>query len=430
MGLTNYTPAKATLIFSGTVSYVSAETGTNIKISLIGSPTQSGLLPTTVQLLGTGGVTASGGPTLSNYVTEILNELTFTGSATGFTATASSTQITFTAPPNTGSSKNHVLIKVISTEGASSFRVTQSAIFSGGITTYPISKNKKKLEKIYGQIDKIAKKGKDYLLEYYKLIDDIIDRGGYADFEQCLDYYYKIDITKYPSVDQVKKKTWKDIRFQTTSSFSQNLYKMYQTRGVYQNSFNIYKESDNTLLGQIKEVEVFNQDAKYLIQNHEYAKLMGQKVYYLEVIKTPLTITFGGTVSYSPNIDATNTKIQIDGLQLLGTGGVTASGGPTLSNYITQIYNGLTFSNTFTATASSTQIIFIQPTNTNDMLLTTTINKGASSFTSYIGVLSNSDINFPLKFAKTSYIDDYDPSINHDKNLLNRYNMALDLLLA
>ena len=27
-------------------------------------------------------------------------------------------------------------------------------------------------------------------------------------------------------------------------------------------------------------------------------------------------------------------------------------------------------------------------------------------------------------------IDDYDPSINHDKNLLNRYNMALDLLLA
>jgi hypothetical protein len=319
---------------------------------------------------------------------------------------------------------------VISTEGASSFKVTQSAIFSGGITTYPISKNKKKLEKIYGQIDKIAKKGKDYLLEYYKLIDDIIDRGGYADFEQCLDYYYKIDITKYPSVDQVKKKTWKDIRFQTTSSFSQNLYKMYQTRGVYQNSFNIYKESDNTLLGQIKEVEVFNQDAKYLIENQEYAKLMGQKVYYLEVIKTPLTITFGGTVSYSPNIDATNTKIQIDGLQLLGTGGVTASGGPTLSNYITQIYNGLTFSSTFTATASSTQIIFIQPPNTNDMLLTTTINKGSSSFTSYIGVLSNSDINFPLKFAKTSYIDDYDPSINHDKNLLNRYNMALDLLLA
>ena len=93
---------------------------------------------------------------------------------------------------------------------------------------------------------------------------------------------------------------------------------MYQKRGVYQTSYNIYKESDNTLLGQIKEVEIFNQDAKYLIENHEYAKLMGQKVYYLEVI--------------------------IDSV--------------------------------------------------------------------------------------TNYIDDYDPSINHDKNLLNRYNMALDLLLA
>ena len=41
--------------------------------------------------------------------------------------------------------------------------------------------------------------------------------------------------------------------------------------------------------------------------------------------------------------------------------------------------------------------------------------------------------NFLFKkeiFMKTTYIDDYDPSINHDKNLLNRYNMALDLLLA
>lgn len=177
---------------------------------------------------------------------------------------------------------------------------------------------RKKIDKIYGQIDKIAKKGKDYVLEYYKLIDDIIDKGDYSYFEQCLVYYYEIDIVSFPSVDQVKKKTWKDIRFQTVSSFSQNLYKMYQNRGVYQISYNIYKESDNTLLGQIKEIEVFNQDPKYLIENQDFAKLMGQKVYYLEVI---------------------------------------------------------------------------------------------------IG-------------SSTTYIDDYDPSINQDKNLLNRYSMALDLLLT
>ena len=177
---------------------------------------------------------------------------------------------------------------------------------------------RKKIDKIYGQIDKIAKKGKDYVLEYYKLIDDIIDKVSYADFEQCLSYYYEIDIVDYPSIDQVKKKTWKDIRFKTASNFSQKLYKMYQKKGVYQISYNIYKESDNTLLGQIKEVEVFNQDSKYLIENQEYAKLMGQKVFYLEVI-----------------IDST-----------------------------------------------------------------------------------------------TTYIDDYDPSINQDQNLLNRYTMALDLLLA
>ena len=159
-----------------------------------------------------------------------------------------------------------------------------------------ISQTKKKIDKIYGQIDKIAKKGKDYVLEYYKLIDDIINKGDYAYLEQCLVYYYEIDIVNYPSVDQVKKKTWKDIRFQTVSSFSQKLYKMYQTRGVYQISFNIHSESTNVVLGQIKEVEIFNQDSKYLIENQEFAKLMGQKKAYLEVI-------IAGVTTYIDNND-------------------------------------------------------------------------------------------------------------------------------
>jgi hypothetical protein len=159
-----------------------------------------------------------------------------------------------------------------------------------------ISQTKKKIDKIYGQIDKIAKKGKDYVLEYYKLIDDIVDKGDYAYLEQCLVYYYEIDIVNYPSVDQVKKKTWKDIRFKTVSSFSQKLYKMYQTRGVYQISFNIHLSSTNALLGQIREIEEFTQDSKYLIENQEFAKLMGQKRAYLEV-------TIGGVITYIDNND-------------------------------------------------------------------------------------------------------------------------------
>ena len=51
---------------------------------------------------------------------------------------------------------------------------------------------RKKLEKIYNQIDKIATKGKDNILEYTRYIDELIVKGDYSNFEQCLYYYYFI----------------------------------------------------------------------------------------------------------------------------------------------------------------------------------------------------------------------------------------------
>ena len=40
----------------------------------------------------------------------------------------------------------------------------------------------------------------------------------------------------------------------------------------------------NNYLGQIKEIEEYTQDPKYLIENKELAKLLGEKKSYLEVI--------------------------------------------------------------------------------------------------------------------------------------------------
>jgi hypothetical protein len=53
----------------------------------------------------------------------------------------------------------------------------------------------------------------------------------------------------------------------------------------------------DSLLGQIVENEIYTQDAKYLIQNKQYASLIGARKTYLEVYKV------GGTQSY---IIATN----------------------------------------------------------------------------------------------------------------------------
>ena len=109
------------------------------------------------------------------------------------------------------------------------------------------SYTKRKLEKIYIQIDKLALKGKDYVYQYYELVDDIISKGNYGDFEQCLQYYYQIEITHYNNIPDVKKKTWPEILFRTNNSFSRKLKILYDSKEVYQTGLEVYSMSDTTL---------------------------------------------------------------------------------------------------------------------------------------------------------------------------------------
>jgi hypothetical protein len=46
-----------------------------------------------------------------------------------------------------------------------------------------MSPDKKKIQKIFNQIDKLAVKGKEQVYSYYKLIDDLITKGDYNYFE-------------------------------------------------------------------------------------------------------------------------------------------------------------------------------------------------------------------------------------------------------
>lgn len=99
---------------------------------------------------------------------------------------------------------------------------------------------RKKLEKIFNKVDKIASKGKDQVIEYYRYIDELINKGDYGAFEQMLYYFYEIDITQFQNVEDVKKGTWNEITFQTTTPFLKKLSRLYKQRGVYQDSYNIY----------------------------------------------------------------------------------------------------------------------------------------------------------------------------------------------
>lgn len=110
-----------------------------------------------------------------------------------------------------------------------------------------MSPEKKKIEKIYSQIDKLATKGKDQIYEYHKLIDDLISKGDYNYLELTLFYEYKIDIKDYSSISDVKNITWEEILFQTNTSVSKKIKKVLDTKGVYQMGFDIYSDNINNI---------------------------------------------------------------------------------------------------------------------------------------------------------------------------------------
>jgi hypothetical protein len=103
---------------------------------------------------------------------------------------------------------------------------------------------RKKVTKIFGQINRIAQRGKDYTLDYHKLIDEIVAKGDYAHLEMCLSDHYNLDPTKYRTIHEIKSKTWKHILFETDASFITGLKKIYRAGGVYQQGHEIRSEKD------------------------------------------------------------------------------------------------------------------------------------------------------------------------------------------
>jgi hypothetical protein len=106
---------------------------------------------------------------------------------------------------------------------------------------------KRKLAKIFNQVDKLATKGKDNFIEYYKYIDELIAKSDYGAFQQALYYFYQIDISDYQYLSDVKKETWKEVLFQTKSDFLKKLSKIYKERNVHQISYDVFTNNPNAV---------------------------------------------------------------------------------------------------------------------------------------------------------------------------------------
>lgn len=104
---------------------------------------------------------------------------------------------------------------------------------------------KKKLEKIFNQVAKIAFKGRDNKIEYTAYIDELIQKGDYGAFSQSMYYFLQIDVDMYVDVSEVKEKTWPEVLYQLRTPFLKKLSDLYKKRKVYQSSFDIYSDDPN-----------------------------------------------------------------------------------------------------------------------------------------------------------------------------------------
>ena len=294
---------------------------------------------------------------------------------------------------------------------------------------------RKKLERVFVKIDKLAIYGKEKTQDYYLLIDDFVNKGTYQDFELCLFYYYFIDISGIKSTDEVKKKTWPEIIMQTQTPFLKKLSKLYKQKNVYQQSFDIFSTDASTVQLTL---------SSPLSQTYS-------------VIATSSTINFTRQNEFiNLNIiDNTTNRVTIYKSDWKMIKGVDT---PQSLEYLQK----------FEVSASFSQYLTDIPTTHNETYFITTQKRGTTSSSFYefnykltlekntflgqIREIENIDTtNFYVKdvnlqkknknvitslqvdkVGSTSSIilADYSPDLTYDNNLLNNYTQALNILLS
>ena len=111
-----------------------------------------------------------------------------------------------------------------------------------------IKKDKDKIRKIYKTIHKLALGGRNNIMEYKGLVDEVINKGDYSYFKQCLLINFNIDVIDYRSVNEMRNGTWDSICFQTLTPVQERLKSYYKSKMVYQSGYDIYSENPNYIV--------------------------------------------------------------------------------------------------------------------------------------------------------------------------------------
>jgi hypothetical protein len=285
---------------------------------------------------------------------------------------------------------------------------------------------RRKQEKIYKKIDSIATKGRDNILEYTKYIDELIDKGDYAELEQVLYDYYYIDIIDAADVEVVKKKTWDLVLFQTTSSFLKKLSNLYKKKGVYQSSFDILTSDPNVIQMNLSNPlsSTFSQTG--YTQSISFTRQ--EDVVSVNVLNSE---TYLIQISRAEWVDDLPTNVEILQNINIGTQSSIETQIPTTHSreYLIKTYERGSFLELNYELDVVKDNIIGQIREIDTYTANAKYYLENQQYARIVGeviyYLEVTDLN-----GVTTFIDANNPSLSFDQNLLNRYNTALDILLA
>jgi hypothetical protein len=155
---------------------------------------------------------------------------------------------------------------------------------------------RKEIEKIYKKIDSFAQRGDDSIMEFREYIDELIEYGKYSIFVDVMYFKYKIDVTRYVSVSDMKKDIYPKIKFQTKSKFSKSLKSIFDDKRVYTNGVHYYDSTTNKYLGEVNEISNYSQSAYGYFDTRLYKRLYESSDFNLE-IKVGVSSSFYAAIS-------------------------------------------------------------------------------------------------------------------------------------
>lgn len=291
---------------------------------------------------------------------------------------------------------------------------------------------RKKVDKLYLRLDKLATKGKEFILDYYKLVDELVDKGEYYVLEQTLYFYYNINPSAFNNTEDLKKKTWDQIMFQTNSSLSKKIKKVYDDNLIYQIGYNIYSESNDRLEISISDALTSTYSISSSTQSivatrtgdNIYISTNDSSVYQIDILRSEWSVIndvdqpIDGSLSQLQSIYVTQSTSYRTEIPI-------THGRTYLLKSYSNVYNNYNYKLDLVKDSILGQIYEIDSwtQDTKYYVQNKQFAKIIGSRSTYLETIKQS--------ATQSYlIDDEDPSLTEDQNLVRRYTIAINYLLS